>query len=256
MSRIVIGQHYGMLTPVRIAGRNKQNVLLYDCQCDCGGHRTVIGASLKKRVRHCGCQRKYAILSKIVIGKKYERLTVLRHVGHDSHYRSLYECRCDCGTIKTIPGAYLKGVTKSCGCLVSENARDRMRSRKRLSVGEASLNHLIHTMRKSASLRGLMFTLTRDQIKDLTQRNCHYCGRPPSQLAARCNCNGQFLYNGLDRVENSIGYIIENVVACCKICNRAKSVLSVQEFLSWVKSVYDNSVARIEPVVTQELNIT
>lgn len=42
-----------------------------------------------------------------------------------------------------------------------------------------------------------------------------------------------FFYTGVDRVDNGIGYTIENVVPCCGTCNHAKSAMSVDEFISW-----------------------
>jgi hypothetical protein len=47
--------------------------------------------------------------------------------------------------------------------------------------------------------------------------------------------NGEYLYNGLDRVDNTKGYIISNIVSCCGQCNRAKGILSQEEFLQWLK---------------------
>lgn len=48
------------------------------------------------------------------------------------------------------------------------------------------------------------------------------------------------LYNGIDRVDSSLGYTVDNVVPCCKLCNQAKNNLSKQEFVDWVKRVYDH----------------
>jgi hypothetical protein len=46
--------------------------------------------------------------------------------------------------------------------------------------------------------------------------------------------NGVFIGNGVDRVENSLGYSVDNCVACCKICNWMKLTLSVDEFKAHV----------------------
>ena len=51
-------------------------------------------------------------------------------------------------------------------------------------------------------------------------------------------------YNGVDRVDNSLGYIKENCVACCKICNNAKSTLSISEWQEWIIRVHDNYIVR------------
>lgn len=47
---------------------------------------------------------------------------------------------------------------------------------------------------------------------------CKYCGDLPWSLI-----NGA---SGIDRVNNSLGYVLGNVVACCGICNMAKGTFA------------------------------
>jgi hypothetical protein len=42
----------------------------------------------------------------------------------------------------------------------------------------------------------------------------------------------------MDRVDNSLGYVIDNVVSCCEMCNLAKKDFSREEFESWVRRVH------------------
>lgn len=52
-------------------------------------------------------------------GQKFGRLTVLSYKGN-----RVWECKCDCGTIKDIVGENIRsGGTKSCGCLNDDNKR-------------------------------------------------------------------------------------------------------------------------------------
>ena len=44
--------------------------------------------------------------------------------------------------------------------------------------------------------------------------------------------------NGIDRIDSSKGYTVENSVPCCKYCNTAKNTMSVDEFLKWIGRVY------------------
>lgn len=46
--------------------------------------------------------------------------------------------------------------------------------------------------------------------------------------------NGIPDHHGLDRVNNSKGYTLDNVVSCCFECNRSKNSIS----LDWIASAY------------------
>jgi len=54
--------------------------------------------------------------------------------------------------------------------------------------------------------------------------------------------NGDYIYNGLDRADNSKGYELDNVVPCCGRCNRAKNAYNRDDFLLWIEKVYKYSV--------------
>lgn len=234
VTQVILGKKYGMLTVIRKLGSDKHRRALYECCCDCGVARIVNGSALLHRIRDCGCQRNLSV-TKVVIGRKYNRLTPLRWLGHNRANQSLFECQCECGNIKVVTGLALRSGTKSCGCWRKEHAR-RMFSRKTLPPGEAALNALIRGIKNGAKIRHLRFSLTRDQVKDLVIQNCHYCGSAPAQTTGY-HYNGPFVYNGLDRQDPLKGYVLENVVPCCGTCNRAKADQTVEQFWTWVRSV-------------------
>lgn len=76
----------------------------------------------------------------------------------------------------------------------------------------------------------------------LTTQECYLCGAPPSQ-AYRHDKNPAhsepFYYNGIDRVDNSMGYVSGNLYACCKTCNYAKGQLTLEQFLIHVAQIYE-----------------
>lgn len=50
------GQRFDHYLVLRIAGRNKSGKVLYDCRCDCGVEKSVVGESLvSKASKSCGC---------------------------------------------------------------------------------------------------------------------------------------------------------------------------------------------------------
>jgi hypothetical protein len=48
----------------------------------------------------------------------------------------------------------------------------------------------------------------------------------------------RYIYNGVDRVDSSKGYVKENVVPCCKWCNIAKGNKSAAEFKEHIFKMY------------------
>lgn len=89
----------------------------------------------------------------------------------------------------------------------------------------------IDSLRQSATKRGLSVSLTDDDIIELIESDCYWCGIcPDSKL------------NGVDRLDSKNGYHKTNCVAACWKCNRAKASLSVAEWLDLVARIYHHSV--------------
>lgn len=87
---------------------------------------------------------------------------------------------------------------------------------------------------RTASRRSISWQIAKNDWISLSSKNCHYCNSEPSN----CIKEYGYKYNGLDRIDSSKPYVLTNVVPCCKICNRAKSDLTQEEFKNWIKKVY------------------
>lgn len=88
----------------------------------------------------------------------------------------------------------------------------------------------------------LEFSLTKKQFETLIFENCYYCGGGLSNCISIKYKTGDsfgFIYNGVDRVDNTKGYSLSNSITCCKWCNQAKSDRSVSEFVEWGKTFVD-----------------
>lgn len=70
--------------------------------------------------------------------------------------------------------------------------------------------------KKNAKKRNLEFLLTKNQFYNLTAQPCCYCG----------DLQG---HNGIDRVDSSKGYTVDNCVSCCSRCNIMKMDLNKDE---------------------------
>ena len=169
-----------------------------------------------------------------LVGKKFSRLTVIKRMPNDKNYNTMFLCKCDCGNETTVCASSLKeGHTKSCGCL------NKVNNSHPLDVGVANMHNVIISYRNNAKTRGLDWRLTEQQFKEITKKPCHYCGALPNNKTNRRDCNGVYVYNGIDRVDNEKGYIINNVVPCCKRCNNAKRNFGLEDFKDWIRKIYN-----------------
>ena len=73
----------------------------------------------------------------------------------------------------------------------------------------------------SAAKRGYEMNLDYERFLTLVMAECHYCGH---------KTDGEV--NGIDRVDNSIGYSSENCVTACWTCNRMKHTCNKDFFIA------------------------
>lgn len=181
-----------------------------------------------------------------IVGQRFGRLTVVAY-SHTKKYatysRPFWLCRCDCGNQTSASTAQLRsGNTRSCGCLAAEYKKQK--HGYRTPSGHRTLENLFGNYQSSAKSRGLEFGLTLSDFRYLIDQNCFYCGIAPSAFYRNkpYRDDGALAYNGLDRVDNALGYTKENVVPCCKVCNRAKSNMPYPEFIDWIDNMGSNTI--------------
>jgi hypothetical protein len=165
------------------------------------------------------------------IGEKYGRLTVLEYLYTDEHPRKYFKCVCECGgDVITHANALRSGNTKSCGCLMKDAAAAR-----RAPGNHSEITSVILSYKRHAKGRGHEWGLSRTEVEGIVRANCHYCGTPPANLMSNKNTIDPLAYNGIDRVDNTKGYVSGNVVPSCYVCNRAKQTMTVKEFFEWAR---------------------
>lgn len=174
-----------------------------------------------------------------LLNKQFFDLIVLKQIIdgvsiNGAHY-SRWECLCTCGRVIEVRGSDLtrkRNSVKRC-----KACRNKLRS---LPEGEAGFNKVLSMYHSNAENNNRKFELSDKQARSLFQSNCGYCGAPPSQSAQSTGrLNGDFLYNGIDRMDNSKDYVLNNCISCCGPCNLMKHILGPIEFLARVKKIYE-----------------
>ena len=198
-------------------------------------------------------QRKYSPKHSIfedLTGSVFGLLTVISYAGVDKIYRRKWNCICSCGNKTISLGQSLRsGNSKSCGCVRTAYLQSfKGKRRPELSVGNgiAARNSIIATYKLAARRRDKEWNLSTSEVEALFKGDCHYCGKMPSQRRSHGKEYGGYTYNGIDRVDNTKGYHINNVVSCCSKCNRAKDDMTVDDFLAWIDRVHSHSFIREE----------
>lgn len=232
------GQRFGKLVAIEKTVKDKTgDKWFWKCLCDCGKFSEIRSSSLVKKgggTESCGCLSKKYFID--LTNQKFNRLTIVKHLGKNNYNNHIYECLCDCGGIIKAEGTDIKTErVKSCGrCTKSIN------SAMKLPYGEMLYNVIYNDYRIKAGQREIDFQLDKDVFLIEIQKNCHYCGSVP--MNTRRNKSEwkpeQVVYTGLDRIDNERGYVTDNVVPCCFICNQAKHRLPYQVFLDWVDKVH------------------
>jgi hypothetical protein len=175
------------------------------------------------------------------IGEKFNRLTVWSIVRKYKQY--YFFCKCDCGNIKVVKPCHVKNnKIRSCGCYNKEICSKRTKNRvsKFLKPNNyAAKYRAFKSYEKHANTRNLSFKLNLDQFVSLASNNCYYCGEVPKNSMNGRQSRSRFIYNGIDRVNNTLGYELNNCVTCCKHCNIAKHTKNRTEFFYWIKKVYE-----------------
>jgi len=170
-------------------------------------------------------------------GRQYGKLVVVKESGRDSHGNVTWLCRCECGTEKVVGGDALRSSgTRSCGCATQKFRREAYAQKRKLTGSRGTgFRQLINYYKHDARRRGFRWGLSEDQFAELTQKNCQYCGAHPTQV---CRPDmTPWVYNGVDRVDSTLGYEPGNTVPCCKTCNEMKLDRTVTEFLTHVQAI-------------------
>lgn len=184
-------------------------------------------------------------------------------------WRTYVECKCKCDKIfitSTHSGAV------SCGC---KRAKDNV-SRRNGIYHFPREKRLKRALERSAKVVFGRYTdgdISLEEFLVMCKQNCHYCNAGPSgkqnvgvksdgspRLKKRIDINGKeysaktpywdlgseadFIYNGLDRIDQIKGHTKDNVVVCCKTCNYMKRDNSSQDFLDQIKRIHEWSTQK------------
>jgi len=248
------GQKFGEIEVISFAeyrkDRNKEKQRAYYlCKCSCGTEKIVLGTALEAGdCKSCGNKRRH-LQNKPkndLTGKKIGNLTVLSFVGFKEKTYSdrlkryaEYECLCDCGNKVVLSNTI--GKQKTCGC-AKEEYYQKLVADSTFKYGDgnyelACWKRYYNQYNDSAKRRNIIFELDLEFFTQLCSKDCNYCGLSPTNEPIKRKHGKTIVVSGIDRVDNSIGYIKGNCVPCCKPCNFAKFKMTTEEWNIWLDRI-------------------
>lgn len=146
--------------------------------------------------------------------------------------KKYYPCSCDCGSEKDYYAVNLRKGLAAC--------QDCYFTRRRMCDTLRGPAQVMRSYKSHAKDAGRVFALDLSEVQSLISQPCTYCGR----VGANCLDSG-YRYNGIDRVNSSLGYTSTNVVPCCWDCNRMKGKMSHADFMTHLARIlYYTQTAR------------
>jgi hypothetical protein len=83
-----------------------------------------------------------------------------------------------------------------------------------------SLTIQFSTYKSSALAKNLVINITQSEHDDIVKQKCYYCGDMHERG-----------FNGIDRRDSTKGYLLDNCVSCCQMCNYMKGSLNFIVFI-------------------------
>jgi hypothetical protein len=137
------------------------------------------------------------------------------------HKKYKMECM-KCGFIQQTSIKSFNNTCKHCG-----NSETRYTTKEK---------QLWNRYKSRANHSKIPFSISVEEFSVICGQECFYCGIEPSQIInLKRFTNNVLIYNGVDRKEDSLGYVPGNCVACCWKCNQAKKNYGLSEFKNMVK---------------------
>lgn len=168
-----------------------------------------------------------------LLGIKFGHLTAIKFSHREGILQiPIWEFLCDCGNTKLIPARdVVPGKTTACGCM-SQGRTNRYHD------NDVAFRTMYNAYKGAAKHRNFTFELSHEEFRAITKRNCFYCGVAPiHEFKASGKYRPTYIGNGVDRIDNSLGYTKDNSAPCCGICNHAKHTMSATEFIAWLDRV-------------------
>lgn len=262
----IVGNIYCNFKVLELTEQNNKiyNNTKYNVECIICGFKTIYGRNHLVKSKTLICKGCLDINNKNNIGKKFGKLTITHIVKNKN--KILYKSKCDCGGERVCKLYRLyNGHITSCGCslnninkhitksIILKRAKSRMTNNDKIWVYNRYMKNMQGCFKKYAKKND---TISLFKFFQLSQENCHYCGIKPQNIFDFYNQKEtEFLYNGLDRINQKEPHTLENCITCCKTCNYLKGTQNYNEFIKWINKInFNNRIFSYNKIDKYDIN--
>lgn len=111
-------------------------------------------------------------------------------------------------------------------------------SMKKTDIGPAIKKAFI-SLKANAKSRNLEVSIDEETFFLIASKPCTYCGESPVEKIPPKKWQSTVFLNGIDRIDNTLGYTKENSCSCCEQCNWAKKDLSLEKWNLWIDKLIE-----------------
>lgn len=108
--------------------------------------------------------------------------------------------------------------------ILATDRRQRADKGKKRIKYDSSLPPKYKSYLMRANQKGMEMTLTVEEFENICSQSCKFCGSD-SKI-------------GVDRIDSSEGYTVDNSQPCCPKCNMMKYTYSIEEFLKHIDKIH------------------
>ena len=185
--------------------------------------------------------KKFKLLKQKYDGKTFNNVLVIE-ILNSKIWKNHRACRCKC----TCCGyKFIHSFThiKSGKPAICNKCRPKKVGKRRtLPNLKAIKNRVLQYYKKGARQRQYVWEVEDEFVLKLMEEPCYYCGDLCSNNTV--SHSQVWPHNGIDRLNNSLGYINENIVPCCRHCNTIKMAMNYDAFIEKIKKIYNNRIMK------------
>lgn len=223
MSIDLIGKKFGKLTVISKYTEKRKNryYTICICLCECGKETKVIYSNLRNNsTKSCGCLKKEA--SKMTCSEKIITCDICGKEFKHSSISIKKTCSKEC--LKKKHKTYIK--------------------KRRVSEFDISLRFILYGIKSRSKKEGYETNIDFKYLKELFNNQNGKCKRTGVNFDLTIYCDNKLKRSpnsmSIDRIDNTKGYVKENIQLVCLMYNLCKNHWSEEEVLAFCKRVVNN----------------